>query len=188
MSKNFCLTNFFCVDPYVFTIIVGGLILGFMYMDTLLKEQTRKMFLKLKTEMKNDNQENNNKNSLFNKYYDRIYDLLSPPVRDYTPQYPSVHVSGQELPTFQQVGLVYRSETDPNYNPEDTNRFSLYGRPRFYGSSKFEYYVIANGIKISIGDNMNELYSGDTVNITGFSGDFITEIYETEGPRYNPWG
>lgn len=179
--KDICVPGFFCVNPYLFILLVSGLIFFTVFSDKILRKQTKEIVYQLKEDP----------NLLEKKsFYNRIYDVLSPPIRKYTGNYPNVHTAGDSLPNFQQVGFLYRPESDVNYNPEDVNRLALYSRPRYAGSNKHEYYTIDSktGIKVSLGDNLNEVYSGDNMNVKGFEGDFQAEIYETEGPRYNPWG
>jgi hypothetical protein len=82
---------------------------------------------------------------------------------------------------FQQVGYVHSHK-----NPDQM--FRLMGRQM--GSSRYEYYVIHpyNEIKIPIrSKNDWELNTGDRVEITGFPGHYLVEIYDIDRPRYVPY-
>lgn len=106
----------------------------------------------------------------------KIYDRLSGPTKFYSPQNIRPPGPGQ----YQVMGYVYRSEDDVNYNKDDINRLTLYGRRDYQNTNKFEYYVAKDdGIKIPISDTA-ELYDGDTVTVTGMTGDFKAVIYENE--------
>lgn len=113
----------------------------------------------------------------------KIYDRLSGPTKFYSPE--NIRPSGPGQ--YQVMGYVYRSEDDVNYNPDGTNKYTLYGRRDYKNTNKHEYYVAKDdGIKVPI-SNTNELYSGDTVSVTGNTGDFKTEVYENEEIVYNPY-
>lgn len=177
-SNQVCISKFFCIDIYLLIgLLVLGLIFSIYSKNILGKEVAQKVYY-----LKADEKDSHKKN-----YYDKIYDVLKAPYNTYQSEYPSVHTQGDALPDFQQLGMVYRDESDPNYKPEQEQRFSLYGRPRYTGSNKYEYYVMTGGIKVMIGSDINELMTGDTIQVTGYTGDFKVEVYETLGPRYNPW-
>ena len=41
-------------------------------------------------------------------------------------------------------------------------------------------------VKIPI-DKTDEIYTGDVIVIPGYSGDFISEVYDIDEPRYIPY-
>ena len=179
MNQVCLINNSVCFNPYVFYGLLILLFLVFFGTDKFIKREVKQEIVKIQESPKNTKQDS---------YYKRIFDVLSPPERDYMPQYPNEHQSGDALPSFQQVGVAFRDESDPNYDPQGQNRFSIYGRPRFYGAREFEYYVInENGIKCSLGDRMKELFEGDTITIPSYTGAFNVIIYQTQDARYNPW-
>ena len=113
----------------------------------------------------------------------KIYDRLSGPTKFYSPENTRPSGPGQ----YQVMGYVYRSEDDANYNPDGTNKYTLYGRRDYKNSNRFEYYVAKDdGIKVPI-SNTNEMYSGDVVSVTGQTGEYTSEIYENEDIVYNPY-
>jgi hypothetical protein len=83
---------------------------------------------------------------------------------------------------FQMLGYI----SGPN------GRYPVMGRYKFNGKSdKFEYYSIDNErgrIKIPFKNkNDNELYDGDSINITELGGEFTFKKYEDQdGNRYSP--
>ena len=93
---------------------------------------------------------------------------------------------------FKKLGLLKRSS--------DNKTVKLFGRQKYPGSSKYDYYVrsVEDGsmnIRIPLEDDFNdEIFDGDEINIPFFDEDgsdgkfkFLEtgEIYEA--PRYNPW-
>lgn len=121
--------------------------------------------------------------------YRKIYDKLEEPSKLHFPTRIPINIRtrGAEVP-YQQVGYVYRTESDPTYNPDENNRLPLYGRPDYRGSNVWEYYVQIpkDQIKIELSNN-KEIYSEDKVSIKGFSGDWIAEIYENKEYKYIPY-
>lgn len=83
---------------------------------------------------------------------------------------------------FQQLGYI----TGPN------GRYPIMGRYKYPGKSdKFEYYSIDNErgrIKVPFKTkNDNELYDGDSIQISELGGEFTFKKYEdTDGNRYDP--
>lgn len=127
-----------------------------------------------------------------NIYKKRIEDKLEEPKRDYinTSGLPiNVRTRGRELP-FQVIGFLYRDESDANYNKDDVNRLMLMGRPKWSGSNKYDYYVTTSensSIKIPIEDENDELFDGDVLTVTGFSGSFKVKLYEYKEMTYIPY-
>lgn len=127
-----------------------------------------------------------------NIFRSRIEDKIQEPTRDYvnTGGLPiNIRTRGREL-SFQMIGFLYRDETDPNYNKDDVNRLMLFGRPKWSGSNKFDYYVTTSensAIKIPIEDSNDELFDGDTLSVTGFTGTFKVKLYEYKEIQYIPY-
>jgi hypothetical protein len=125
-------------------------------------------------------------------YRSRVEDKLEEPKRDYqnSSGLPiNIRTRGRELP-YQMIGFLYRDETDLNYNKDDVNRLILFGRPKWSGSNKYEYYVTTNensSIKIEIEDDNDELYDGDTIDVTGFAGSFKVKLYGYKEMKYIPF-
>lgn len=97
-----------------------------------------------------------------------------PPVVEYRLPY---NISTRSIyGDYQLVGYVYQ----PRYPDQ---MFRLMGRQIY--NSRYEYYVIHpdNGIKIQIKvKNDWELNTGDRVQIPGFHGQYIVEIYDMDRP------
>jgi len=125
-------------------------------------------------------------------YRRRVEDKTEEPNRDYvnTRGLPiNIRTRGRELP-YQMIGFLYRDETDQNYNKDDVNRLILFGRPQWSGSNKFDYYVTTsenNSIKIPIEDDNDELFDGDKLQVTGFSGTFNVKVYDYKEYKYIPY-
>jgi hypothetical protein len=112
-------------------------------------------------------------------FYRRIFDPLIGPEKDYIP-------STSRTQTYQLVGYVYRSEDNPDYNPEEENRLMLFMRNSLTNRDRYDYYVKSAELKIPLGEDISEIYDGDTVSVTGFSGDFTAKIYENKEIIYDP--
>lgn len=136
-------------------------------------------------------------NQLHLKNYERVINPLLPPERSYENTYGipiNVATRGQSG-GFQQVGMLYRSETSRG----DNNVLPLYGRPIYPGSNKWNYYtttdkyhavkmpITHNGRKCDADYGCDELYSNDSVQLTSYDGDFKVEIYDYDKPRYIPY-
>lgn len=110
----------------------------------------------------------------------RLEDPLLPPERTYPNNRINIRTQGPEQ-NYQQVGFLFQESNGI--------RLALYGRPEYSGSTKWEYYVKTStndgNIKIPL-DNTKELYTGDIVNIQSYNGDFISEIYDIDQPKYIP--
>lgn len=125
-------------------------------------------------------------------YRGRVEDKLQEPTRDYVNSNGlpvNIRTRGRELP-YQMIGFLYREETSDNYNKDDVNRLMLFGRPKWSGSNKFDYYVTTSensSIKIPIEDSNDELFDGDTLSVTGFTGQFKTKLYEYKEMQYIPY-
>jgi hypothetical protein len=143
---------------------------------TQLSEQQCKINLNSLTEKYNRDAQISDtemKNTLLNK----IYNPLVPPERIY----PGGRFNTPGFTDYQLIGFIYNN----------TERYPLYGRPKYRGkSSKYEYYIIdetRNKLKIPFkSKNDEELFTGDKVNIQGIGSDFIVTIYEYDNLRYDP--
>lgn len=108
------------------------------------------------------------------KLLNRIYNPLLPPER--------LYVGKNVVSNFQIIGYVFN----------DSERYPLFGRPKFPGrTEKWEYYIIdetRNKLKIPFkSTNDNELYDGDSVNIPTLDNNFTVKIYDYDSLRYNPY-
>lgn len=127
-----------------------------------------------------------------NVFKDRIEDKLQEPTRDYIDSRGvaiNIRTRGRELP-YQMIGFLYRDETSENYNKDDVNRLMLFGRPKWSGSNKFDYYVTTSensAIKIPIEDSNDEIFDGDSLTVTGFNGIFKIKLYEYKEMQYIPY-
>lgn len=148
----------------------------------------------LNQQVKTQINQNKKSNEITNKdiLRNRIEDKLEEPSRDYINSNGlpiNIKTRGRELP-YQMIGFLYRDETDTNYNKDDVNRLMLFGRPKWSGSNKFDYYVTTSensSIKIPIEDSNDELFDGDTLSVTGFSGNFKVKLYEYKEMEYIPF-
>lgn len=112
-----------------------------------------------------------------NKLLNKIYNPLVSPERIY----PSGRLNMTSYSDYQLIGFIFN----------DTERYPLYGRPKYPGKTdKYEYYIIdesRNRLKIPFkSKNDNELYSGDTIDISGVGSSFNVNIYEYDTLRYDP--
>ncbi len=86
------------------------------------------------------------------------------------------------IPNYDQVGYLF--------NESSNERYPLYGRPKYIGSSQWEYYAKDNSenkIPLPIENNNKELYDDDIVQIKGISGDLDVNLYNVEKYRYIPY-
>lgn len=112
----------------------------------------------------------------------RIEDKLVPPERRVPPlrQNINIRTRGQE-PFYQKVGILYKDgrETLP-----------LFGRPTYYGSDEYDYYVIdssRNFNKIPLENIRREIMDGQTVTLPISNEEYKAMIYEPEELRYIPY-
>ena len=87
------------------------------------------------------------------------------------------------IPNYDQVGYLF--------NETSNERYPLFGRPKYIGSSQWEYYAkddSRNRIPLPIENkNDKELYDDDSVEIKGVEGSFTASIYDVEKYRYIPY-
>ena len=167
-----------------------------MFYKKLNKEMRHKMKynerVKGLIENRNNLREQTKLQSQSQVFRNRVQDKLEEPARDYQNSRGlpiNIRTRGRELP-FQNMGFLYRDETDTNYNKDDVNRLMLFGRPQWSGSNKYDYYVTTpenNSIKIPIEDDNDELFDGETIQVTGFSGTFKIKLYEYKEYRFIPY-
>lgn len=87
------------------------------------------------------------------------------------------------IPNYDQIGFIF--------NETSNERLPLFGRPKYIGSSQWEYYAkdgSRNRIPLPI-DNGNdkELYDDDTITIKGVEGEHTVNLYDMEKIRYIPY-
>lgn len=161
-----------------------------------------KFYKKINEQVRNDIQQNKRVNGLKENrdlikqtqdiFRNRVEDKLQEPTRDYVNSNGlpvNIRTRGRELP-YQMIGFLYRNETSENYNKDDVNRLMLFGRPKWSGSNKFDYYVTTSensSIKIPIDDSNHELFDGDNLTVTGFNGNFKVKLYEYKEMQYIPY-
>jgi len=110
---------------------------------------------------------------------DRIEDKLVPPERRVDPRL-NIRTRGI-LPSFQKLGILFKdgAETLP-----------LFGRPTYYGSTEYDYYVVdasRNFNKIPLENVKREVTDGDNVNIPIYNQEYKAMIYEPEEIKYIPY-
>ena len=109
----------------------------------------------------------------------RLNDKLQGPERRVQPRF-NVRTRGP-LPSFQKTGILYKDgkETLP-----------LFGRPTYYGSDEYEYYIIdssRNFNKIPLENIKKEIMDGEEVNVPIYNTNYKAMIYEPEEVRYIPY-
>ena len=191
MQPQVCITKDLCVNAYF---VIAILIMVIVYMTQIQKdtqEIVSKAYAETDNLIKSEYPQDQHP-----ELYRRLQDQLEEPSRTYQPTSQTyippgaipVNQSTQGgEPSYQAVGYVYRDETDPAYNPDQVNTFQLYGRPTYYGSNIWEYYVIIqNNVKIVL-DNTKEIEDGDKVTIRGYAGEWNVTIYEDKTIKYIPY-
>lgn len=95
----------------------------------------------------------------------------------------NIRTRGPEM-NYQQQGYLYKEDSDGN-----PKHLALYGRQKYPGSSQWEYLVgdkSLDDIKIPLGEQKNEVQSGDDLSVKGF-GDYKVELYPNEELKYLPF-
>ena len=135
----------------------------------------------------------------------RIINPLLPPERSYVNTYgiptniPSRGFSGG----YQQVGSLHKTDiADDTSMPGNNNKsviLPIYGQPTYPGSHKWNYYtttdkhaMVKMTFKVGGKDSddrhgVNELMTGDQVQIPEYNGNFDVKIYQFDQPRYIPF-
>ncbi len=86
------------------------------------------------------------------------------------------------IPNYDQVGFIYNEETQ--------DRLPLFGRPKYIGSSQWEYYSNDNSrnrIPLPIDNKNKELDDESNIVIKGVEGEWKTLLYQREKSRYIPY-
>lgn len=217
-----CPKGFFCFDNQTVGLLAGASILLVSYavlnkkkdvqlLDELKYRKNEKMknlMAEKEDTIKNlesrvNNLENNKKDEsvvvvsatsndmLVNKEYERLVNPLLPPERSYNSTYrvPINIPTRGHTQSYQQVGAINCGD----------QVLPLYGRPRWPGASRWNYYTSTDGyhsIKLPIksksrdcqDDNgCEELYDGESIQVPLYQGkDFKVSIYNLDKPRYIP--
>ena len=99
----------------------------------------------------------------------------------------NIHTRG-EPPSYKNVGYI----SHDNETENDINVLSLYGRPTYRGSNKWNYYTMHDGVRIPIetcdkSRGCDEKYDGDVVNVEPLGGNYVVKVYDDDAPRYIPY-
>lgn len=114
------------------------------------------------------------------RFLDKIYNPLAPPEN----VYPGGNFNSRGYDGYQQFQMI-------GYLNGTQGQFPVFGRYKYPGKTdKMEYYTINEGrgrIKIPFKTkNYNELYDGDSIELSELGGEYQFRKYEDEGLRYNP--
>ena len=139
------------------------------------------------------------------KNIERIVNPLLPPERSYQNMYGTpinIPSRGPNV-SYQQVGILYKENIEnPDKQPgtnTDSNILTLFGRPTFNGSRRWNYYtssdkyqnykmpITRNGQKCDNDLGCEELRDGDILDIPSYNGKFKVEIYNYEKMNYIPF-
>ena len=174
MPNQICIPNVACVNTNVIIIILAVVIVYVLRM----KQNIKKVYINTASKII-EKRPQDERPGLYRQMYDKLEEPSKVAV--------NIRTRGPEV-SYQQVGYVYRDETDPAYNPDESNRMPLYGRPDYAGADKWEYYVIPKGetVKIELSNN-KEIFDADTVSVQGFAGSWIARIYENKMLKYIPF-
>ncbi len=142
---------------------------------------------------------------LVDKAQERIVNPILPPERSYEMSYGvPINIPSRGYPSgYQQLGILYKDgiadPSNPIGNNSDTTILPLYGRPLYNGSKKWTYYTTTdkvNIIKLPLSRDgrqcdqdtgCDELYTGDTLKVPPYNGEFKVQIYDWDKPRYIPF-
>ena len=142
---------------------------------------------------------------VLNHAMERIVNPLLPPERSYVNTYgiPTNIPSRGIVGGYQQVGSLNKTDVvKEDSMPGNNNKtviLPLFGQPTYPGSNKWNYYTTSdkhNMVKITfkVGNKdsddrhgVNELMSGDKLEIPEYNGNFDVKIYQFDQPRYIPY-
>jgi hypothetical protein len=210
---NVCPIGFFCFNSQTVGLIIGIVIMIIVYslynkksdlvvLDTLKDmkvDKIQKLENRLEVLEKNPIKNNNEiivlpttQSVLVNNDFERIVNPLLAPERSYNSTYRvpiNIPTRGNSA-QYQQVGAINSG----------TEILPLYGRPKWPGASKWNYYTSTDSfqsVKLPIlfkkrdclDDNgCDEVYDGDNINIPqyGQERDFKANIYRLDKPYYIP--
>jgi hypothetical protein len=174
--------NSVCFHPmyiYIFVVLFCVILYSFF-------EQKRKLemsYLKSLISIKGENQDLTNK---LIPQLQSIQKTLQEPSRQInidgpTRLYPGGRLDLPKTNDYQLIGFLYN----------DTNRFPLYGRPKYRGKSdRYEYYIVdesRNKLQIPFKTrNDNELFDDDTITIPEIGMTLKVKLYEFQNIRYDP--
>jgi len=141
-------------------------------------------------------------------YNDRdLVDILKPPLKREPPGRVkllpiNVKTRGDGGP-YQQVGILTKeSIADPDATPgnnTDSVILPLFAKPIYDGASQWNYYTATdkfhqikvpltiNGKNCTDDQGCKELYGSESVNVPGYNGNFLVNIYKNDSPRYIPY-
>lgn len=142
---------------------------------------------------------------VLNHAMERIINPLLPPERSYVNTYgiPTNIPSRGFVGGYQQVGSLNKTDiVNDDSIPGNNNKtviLPLFGQPTYPGSNKWNYYTTSdkhNAVKITfkVGNKysddrhgINELMTGDKLEIPEYNGSFDVKIYQFDQPRYIPY-
>jgi len=188
MPKKYCPPNTFCLDEdnifklIIMFIIVGGVlyyifnytnIKGFKKESNYITEKEENIIINVETDSR---------------------DLLEEPGRRYQGRKLGVPINIRtrgEPPSYDQIGILTSISDSNNIKP-------LFGRQTYKGSSLWNYYTALDShlsTKIPIQKNRNcidthgcsEINSGDIINISNSTENYIVELYPYNDLRYIPY-
>lgn len=180
----------FCFTPSSFyTILVLVAIIFVSFIFQFMNE--RDHYKKLYTDLVKNNYDGSPSMNQQSKDLDALINPLSAPLRRNTmlqePSMVQVNDRSINVPTqgeyssWHQVGILRQKVvTDPE------QMMPLIGRR--IDRNRWEYYTtnhLNTSLKIPI-DQSNEFYDGDELEIPGYTGTFVIEIYDYDKPRYLP--
>jgi hypothetical protein len=128
------------------------------------------------------------------KDYDErtIYDPLTPPFKRDDYMIPAV-VSRPDLYgayTSGAPGVFHKMGYLKNESSNDYKFLTLIGRPKYNGSTLYEYYVTSTNkddtIKLYLENVKRELYTGDKVKVHGLEGEYSVIVDKVLDFEYNP--
>tara|TARA_Y100000768_G_scaffold388267_1_gene383139 strand:- start:8986 stop:9525 length:540 start_codon:yes stop_codon:yes gene_type:complete len=129
---------------------------------------------------------NNLYNNAYRYNYNQLFNPLISPTRylQYLPNYLK-SIASRGYTSYGVIGNI--SSTDSNNN---TIVKRLIGRPKYHGSSQWEYYAVdKDNIKYTI-DHEKELYKNDTIKVNEYKDKIWTlHKFDSDPPflRYNPY-
>lgn len=178
-----CIPKLFCINTYLLVSMLIGIIIFMWYSKKEIKSGVvDSIGMEAKKEEGGEKKEERANNLFDMKTYSRLYDILVSPERTY---------QSSSLPRnyqYQQVGVVQREESNPDFVATGENIFRLFGRPNQTSNDKWDYYVTTkDGLKIPLGERISEKYDGEEISIKGYNGVFKVTIYPYEEFRYDPY-
>ena len=215
-----CPVGFLCFDSNTIALLFGIVLIAFAYITMYNKKQLHELTEKkadVLTTITNQTkilekdtsqtpistphtnvyimpQNSTTESVLVNKDYERLINPLLAPERSYDGVYRvpiNIPTRGNDT-NYQQVGILQN----------DDKILPLYGKPRWTGANRWNYYTNTDGyntIKLPVYNTQNrnclddngcdELTDGDKTNIPQYGKDktFHATIYQLDKPRYIPF-